>query len=97
MCWSGFPLGGLLSLSIAGCAAVVLLPHLISVTALSQVMLPVAEAGGKLLLAAIILGVVAATFGAALETTLSAATPLRCFWLALGQVPVTPRAAASIC
>ena len=68
----GFPLGGLLSLSIAGCAAVVLLPQLISVTALSQVMLPVAEAGGKLLLAAIILGVVAATFGAALETTLSA-------------------------
>ena len=35
-------------------------------------MLPVAEAGGKLLLAVIILGVVAATFGAALETTLSA-------------------------
>jgi Mn2+/Fe2+ NRAMP family transporter len=68
----GFPLGGLLSLSIAGCAAVVLLPQLISVTALSQVMLPVAEAGAKLLLAAIILGVVAATFGAALETTLSA-------------------------
>jgi Mn2+/Fe2+ NRAMP family transporter len=68
----GFPLGGLLSLSIAGCAAIVLLPQLISVTALSQVMLPVAEAGGKLLLAAIILGVVAATFGAALETTLSA-------------------------
>jgi Mn2+/Fe2+ NRAMP family transporter len=35
-------------------------------------MLPVALAGGKLLLALIILGVVAATFGAALETTLSA-------------------------
>src|SRR6187200_591599 len=68
----GFPLGGVLSLAIAGCAAVVLLPQLIAVTALSQVMLPVAEAGGKLLLAAIILGVVAATFGAALETTLSA-------------------------
>jgi Mn2+/Fe2+ NRAMP family transporter len=68
----GFPLGGLLSLAIAGCAAVVLLPQFISVTALSQVMLPVAEAGGKILLALIILGVVAATFGAALETTLSA-------------------------
>jgi manganese transport protein len=68
----GFPLGGLLSLAIAGCAAVVLLPQLISVTALSQVMLPVAMAGGKLLLAFIILGIVAATAGAALETTLSA-------------------------
>jgi Mn2+/Fe2+ NRAMP family transporter len=68
----GFPLGGLLSLAIAGCAAVVLLPQLISVTALSQVMLPVAMAGGKLLLALIILGTVAATAGAALETTLSA-------------------------
>ncbi|HEX5906426.1 MAG TPA: divalent metal cation transporter [Propionibacteriaceae bacterium] len=68
----GFPLGGLLSLAIAGCAAVVLLPQLISVTALSQVMLPVAMAGGKLLLAVIILGIVAATAGAALETTLSA-------------------------
>jgi manganese transport protein len=68
----GFPLGGLLSLAIAGCAAVVLLPQLISVTALSQVMLPVALAGGKVLLALIILGTVAATAGAALETTLSA-------------------------
>ena len=68
----GFPLGGLLSLAIAGCAAVVLLPQLIAVTSLSQVMLPVAVAGGKLLLAVIIIGVVAATFGAALETTLSA-------------------------
>ena len=71
----GFPFGGLLSLAIAGCAAVVLLPEAIQVTSLSQVALTVAEAGGKLLLAVIIIGVVAATFGAALETTLSAATP----------------------
>ncbi len=68
----GFPLGGVLSLAIAGCAAVVLLPQLIAVTSLSQVLLPVVVAGGKLLLAVIIIGVVAATFGAALETTLSA-------------------------
>ncbi len=68
----GFPLGGVLSVAIAGCAAVVLLPQSIAVTSLSQVMLPVAVAGGKLLLAVIIIGVVAATFGAALETTLSA-------------------------
>ncbi len=68
----GFPLGGILSLAIAGCAALVLLPRGIEVTSLAEVMLPVAEAGGKLLLVAVILGVVAATFGAALETTLSA-------------------------
>ncbi len=68
----GFPLGGFLSLAIAGCAALVLLPRGIEVTSLAQVMLPVAEAGGKILLIAVILGVVAATFGAALETTLSA-------------------------
>ncbi|MHC6591659.1 Nramp family divalent metal transporter [Arthrobacter sp. C152] len=67
----GFPLGGLLSVAIAGCAAVVLLPAGIAVTSLSQVVLPVAEGAGKLGLAFVLLGVVAATFGAALETTLS--------------------------
>ncbi|MFE5670311.1 NRAMP family divalent metal transporter [Agromyces sp. NPDC056523] len=67
----GFPLGGLLSLAIAGCAAVVLLPQSIGVTSLSQVVLPVAEAGGMLLLSFAIVGILAATFGAALETTLS--------------------------
>ncbi|MFJ4229640.1 NRAMP family divalent metal transporter [Paenarthrobacter nicotinovorans] len=67
----GFPLGGFLSIAIAGCAAVVLLPAGISVTSLSQVALPVAQAGGQLALAVLILGIVAATFGAALETTLS--------------------------
>ena len=39
----GFPLGGMLSLAIAGCAAVVLLPAAIAVTSLSQVVLPVAR------------------------------------------------------
>ena len=47
----GFPLGGLLSVAIAGCAAVVLLPAGIAVTSLSQVILPVAEGAGKLGLA----------------------------------------------
>src|SRR5882757_93323 len=37
----GFPLGGLLSLAIAACAAVVLLPEQIEVTALSQITMPV--------------------------------------------------------
>ncbi len=67
----GFPLGGFLSIAIAGCAALVLLPRGIEVTTLDQVVLPVAAAGGKLLLVLIIIGIFAATFGAALETTLS--------------------------
>jgi Mn2+/Fe2+ NRAMP family transporter len=67
----GFPLGGVLSVSIAACATIVLLPAGISVTSLSQVILPVAEGAGKLGLAFVLVGIVAATFGAALETTLS--------------------------
>lgn len=67
----GFPLGGILSIAIAACAAVVLLPRGIEVTSLSHVALPVAEAGGKVALAFLVVGVVAATFGAALETALS--------------------------
>jgi Mn2+/Fe2+ NRAMP family transporter len=42
----GFPFGGLLSVAIAGCAAVVLLPEMM-VTSLSQVGLVVATAGGS--------------------------------------------------
>jgi Mn2+/Fe2+ NRAMP family transporter len=68
----GFPLGGLLSLSIAGCAAVVLGPLHVDVAALSQVGLPVAVALGKIGVAFVIVGFVAATFGAACETGLSA-------------------------
>jgi manganese transport protein len=67
----GFPLGGLLSIAIAACAAIVLLPEGIRVDSMSQLTLPVAEAGGTLLVAVVIVGLVAATFGAALETALS--------------------------
>jgi Mn2+/Fe2+ NRAMP family transporter len=67
----GFPLGGILSIAIASCAAIVLLPSQIEVTSLSQMVLPVVAAGGKLALAFVIIGIVAATFGAALETALS--------------------------
>ncbi|AYG04378.1 NRAMP family divalent metal transporter [Gryllotalpicola protaetiae] len=67
----GFPLGGAVSLSNAACAAIVLLPLGIQVESLSQVALPVAQAGGVLLMVALIVGIVAATFGAALETSLS--------------------------
>jgi Mn2+/Fe2+ NRAMP family transporter len=76
----GFPLGGILSLAIAACAAVVLLPKAIEVTSLSQLVLPVAEAGGKLALAFVIVGILAATFGAALETTLSSGYTLAQFF-----------------
>jgi Mn2+/Fe2+ NRAMP family transporter len=68
----GFPLGGLLSLGIAGCAATVLGPLSIDVAALSQVGLPIAVALGKIGVAFVIVGFVAATFGAACETGLSA-------------------------
>ncbi|WP_110208150.1 NRAMP family divalent metal transporter [Nocardioides daejeonensis] len=67
----GFPLGGLLSLAIAGCAAVVFLPLGVSVETLGQVGLPVGLALGKIGLAVVVLGFVAATFGAACETGLS--------------------------
>jgi Mn2+/Fe2+ NRAMP family transporter len=76
----GFPLGGLLSIALAGCAAVVLLPQAVQVTTLGQIMLPMAVAGGKLLLAVVLIGVVAATFGAALETTLSSGYTLAQFF-----------------
>jgi Mn2+/Fe2+ NRAMP family transporter len=68
----GFPLGGLLSLAIAGTTAVVLLPRGIEVDHLSQVALPTVLALGKVGIAFLIVGFVAATFGAALETSLSA-------------------------
>ncbi len=67
----GFPLGGLLSLAIAGSAAVVLMPAGIQAETLGQVGLPVAVALGKIGLAVVLLGFFAATFGAACETGLS--------------------------
>ena len=67
----GFPLGGLLSLAIMATTAVVLLPRGVEVDHLSQVALPTVLALGKVGLAFLIVGFVAATFGAALETTLS--------------------------
>jgi Mn2+/Fe2+ NRAMP family transporter len=67
----GFPLGGILSLAIAGCTAVVFGPLDASVDTLGQVGLPVAVAAGKLGIAIAILGFVAATLGAACETGLS--------------------------
>jgi manganese transport protein len=67
----GFPLGGLLSVAIAGCMWMVLQPAGVEVDHLDQVALPVALSLGKVGLAFVIVGFVAATFGAALETGLS--------------------------
>ncbi|GAB3906095.1 NRAMP family divalent metal transporter [Microbispora bryophytorum] len=67
----GFPLGGVLSLTIAACAATVFLPVAAEPDSLGQMVLPVAEGLGKIGLGVVILGVFAATFGATLETALS--------------------------
>ena len=67
----GFPLGGLLSLALMAGAALVFHPLGIGVDNLSQVALPTSIALGKVGLAFIIVGFVACTFGAALETGLS--------------------------
>jgi len=67
----GFPLGGLLSLAIAGASATVFGPLDITVDSLGQVALPVAVALGKLGLAVAIIGFVSATLGAACATGLS--------------------------
>jgi len=68
----GFPLGGLLSLAIMGVAALVFFPAGVQVETLGQMALPTALALGKIGLAVALLGIFAATFGAALETGLSA-------------------------
>jgi Mn2+/Fe2+ NRAMP family transporter len=68
----GFPLGGLLSVAIMAIAATVLAPKSIGVDTLPVVLLPVVVSLGKVGLAFGILGIFAATFGAALETSLSA-------------------------
>ncbi|WP_214411522.1 NRAMP family divalent metal transporter [Sphaerisporangium fuscum] len=67
----GFPLGGFLSLMIAGCAATVFLPVHAEVESLDQMILPVGLGLGRVGLVLVIIGVFAATFGATLETALS--------------------------
>src|SRR5207253_1454309 len=68
----GFLLGGVLSLALMTAASLVLRPNDIEVDLLSQVALPVSVALGRVGLAVALLGIFAATFGAALETALSA-------------------------
>jgi manganese transport protein len=68
----GFPLGGLLSLALMASTHLVFGPVDIDVGELSQVVLPAALVVGKVGIAAALLGIFSATFGAALETALSA-------------------------
>ncbi|HET8616238.1 MAG TPA: divalent metal cation transporter [Actinomycetales bacterium] len=67
----GFPLGGILTLAIMACSAVVLMPLQVNVSHLGEVGLPAAVAFGKAGLAFALVGFFAATFAAAAETALS--------------------------
>jgi Mn2+/Fe2+ NRAMP family transporter len=68
----GFPLGGLLSLAIMTTAALVMKPRGISVDSLAQLTLPIGLTIGKIGVAFLLIGMFAAIFSAALETSLSA-------------------------
>lgn len=67
----GFPLGGLLAFAFMGTAAVFFQPAGMTVSTLGQAVLPAGLVLGKIGLACAIIGVFAATFGAAVETGLS--------------------------
>ena len=84
----GFPLGGLLSLAIAAPTAIVLPPQGIGRRQPDQVGAPGAwPRSARIGLAFVILGFFAATFGAALETGLSAGyTVAAVLRLAVGEV-----------
>jgi manganese transport protein len=90
----GFPLGGLLSLSIAAVAAVAFLPAGVQVEALAQVPVPVALALGKIGLVIALIGFFAATFGAACETGLSVGYSIAQFYGWRWGKFVPPRQAA---
>jgi Mn2+/Fe2+ NRAMP family transporter len=68
----GFPLGGLLSFGILAASAVVFHPVRAQVGTVAQAVAPATLAFGRLGLALAVVGVFAATFGAAMETGLSA-------------------------
>jgi Mn2+/Fe2+ NRAMP family transporter len=90
----GFPLGALFSLSIMAAAAALYHPLDAQVNSVGQAALPVAVGLGKIGMVVVILGVFAATFGAALENALSAGyTVAQYFGWAWGK-RVAPRRAA---
>jgi manganese transport protein len=90
----GFPLGGLLSLAIMVGASLVLRPEGVTVDDLGQVALPVVAQLGRVGLAVVLLGIFAATFGAALETSLSAGYSVAQFFGWQWGKNVAPRDAA---
>lgn len=90
----GFPLGGILSLAIMGTAAAALEPRGISVGHLSQIGLPVSLTLGQVGLVALLFGMFAAIFSAALETSLSAGYTVAQFFGWQWGTFVRPREAA---
>ncbi|HEY0698056.1 MAG TPA: divalent metal cation transporter [Micromonospora sp.] len=90
----GFPLGGLLAFGFMATAAIVFEPARTQVSTLGQAVLPTGLAFGQTGLALAILGVFAATFGAAMETSLSAGyTVAQYFGWSWGKL-LRPRQAA---
>jgi Mn2+/Fe2+ NRAMP family transporter len=90
----GFPLGGLLAFGFLATSAVVFHPLGVQVDTLAEAVLPAGLAFGRIGLALIILGVFAATFGAAMETSLSAGyTVAQYFGWSWGKL-LRPRQAA---
>lgn len=90
----GFPLGGLLAIAIQAVAFLVFFDAGVQVEHLSQTALPVAVALGKLGLAVAIVGIFAATFGAALETLLATGYDVaQYFGWSYGKVQPLARAA----
>lgn len=68
----GYPIGGILAIGIQAVAYLVLRPQGIQVAHLSQSVLPVVVASGKIGFALAVIGIFAAVFGSVLETLLSA-------------------------
>jgi Mn2+/Fe2+ NRAMP family transporter len=90
----GFPLGGLLSLGIMAAAAATFHPLDAQINSIGQAALPVVVGLGKVGLVVVILGIFAATFGAAMENGLSAGyTVAQYFGWQWGKF-VAPREAA---
>ncbi len=90
----GFPVGGFLALSLIAVAAVAYHPSGASLDTLDQVARPVATALGGAGLAVAVLAFFAVTFGAALETGLSAAYAVAQYFGWQWGKRVTPREAA---
>jgi Mn2+/Fe2+ NRAMP family transporter len=90
----GFPIGAALSLGIMATAAALFHPLGVQLNSVGQATLPVVVTLGKLGLVVVLLGVFAATFGAAMETGLSCGyTVAQYFGWQWGKL-VAPRQAA---